>query len=72
MTDENVVKFPSKKDLDPNAVLDDAKDKLKDCILLGITKDGEAYYSICADSPQQVIYLLRMLEHYVINSELSD
>jgi hypothetical protein len=70
MTDENIVKFPVKKDLDPNAILDDARDKLKDCILLGVTPDGEAYYAICADSPQQVVFLLRTLEHMVIAMEL--
>lgn len=71
MTDKNIVKFPVKEKLDANAVLEDARDKLEDCILLGVTKDGQAYYSICADSPQQVIYLLRALEHIVLEMELN-
>jgi hypothetical protein len=67
---ENILNFPSKGKVDANAVLEDAKDKLEDCILLGTTKDGEAYYSICAQDVSQVVYLLRALEHIVITMEL--
>jgi hypothetical protein len=65
-----VLNFPTKEKVDANAVLDDARDKLEDCILLGVTKDGEAYYSICAQDASQVVYLLRALEHIVITMEL--
>jgi hypothetical protein len=67
---ENILNFPVKEKVDANAVLEDAKDKLEDCILLGVTKEGEAYYSICAQDPAQVVYLLRALEHIVITMEL--
>lgn len=66
-----VVDFPVKQKVDANTVLDDAKDKLEDCILLGVTKDGEAYYSICAQDPAQVVYLLRALEHIVLTMEVN-
>jgi hypothetical protein len=49
----------------------DAMDKLEDCIVIGITKDGEAFYSICAQDSEQVIYLLRVLEHLVIAQDLT-
>jgi hypothetical protein len=68
---DNIFEFPGKEKLDANAVLADAKDKLSDCILLGTTTDGEAYYSIFAESPQQVIYLLRALEYIVIKTEIN-
>ena len=67
----NVVNFPVEKKPDANAVLEDAKDKLEDCILLGVTKDGDAYYSICAQDPAQVVYLLRALEHIVLTMEVN-
>jgi len=70
MTD-NVLNFPSKEKIDANTVLNDAMDKLEDCILIGVTKDGESYYSICAQDAQQVIFLLRMMEHLVIANELT-
>jgi hypothetical protein len=70
MTD-NVLNFPSKEKIDANTVLNDAMDKLEDCILIGTTKDGESYYSICAQDAQQVIFLLRMMEHLVIANELT-
>lgn len=66
----NILNFPGKEKLDANHILDEARDKLEDCILLGVTKDGEAYYSICAQDPTQVVYLLRTLEHIVISMEL--
>lgn len=68
---ENIFQFPVKEKLSVNAILEDAKDKLSECVLLGVTKEGEAYYSIYADSPQSVIYLLRALEHVVLEMELN-
>lgn len=65
-----ILNFPAKEKIDANAVLDDARDKLEDCIILGVTKDGEAYYSICAQDASQVVYLLRALEHIVLVQEL--
>jgi hypothetical protein len=65
-----ILNFPTKEKIDANAVLDDARDKLEDCIILGVTKDGEAYYSICAQDASQVVYLLRALEHIVLVQEL--
>lgn len=66
-----VLNFPTKEKVDANTILTDAVDKLEDCIILGITKDGEAYYSICAQNSEQVVYLLRVLEHLVIAQDLS-
>ena len=59
---DNVLNFPAKEKIDANTVLNDAMDKLEDCILIGVTKDGESYYSICAQDSQQVIFLLRMMD----------
>jgi hypothetical protein len=68
---DNVLNFPAKEKIDANTVLNDAMDKLEDCIMIGVTKDGESYYSICAQDSQQVIFLLRMMEHLVIANELT-
>ena len=70
MTD-NIVNFPKKETIDADHVLTEAVGKLDDCIVLGTTKDGEAYYSICAQGPEQVIYLMRVLEHLLIEHELN-
>ncbi len=66
-----ILNFPAKEKVDANPILTEAIDKLEDCIILGVTKDGEAYYSICAQSSEQVTYLLRVLEHLVIAQDLS-
>lgn len=71
MSDSKILNFPSKEKVDANHILTDAMDKLEDCIVLGITKDGEAFYSICAQDSEQVIYLLRVLEHLVIAQDLT-
>lgn len=71
MTDENVFRFPTKEKVTVEGILEDAKGKLSECIVLGVTKDGEAYYSIYAEGPQQVVYLLRALEHVVLEMELN-
>jgi hypothetical protein len=71
MTDSKVLNFPKKETIDANHILTDAMDKLEDCVVLGITKDGEAFYSICAQDSEQVIYLLRVLEHLVIAQDLT-
>lgn len=68
---ENIFQFPVKEKLSVNGILEEAKDKLDECILLGVTKEGEAYYSIYAENPQSVIYLLRALEHVVLEMELN-
>jgi hypothetical protein len=68
---DNIFQFPKREKLDANAVLEGAKDNLSDCIILGTTKNGEAYYAIHAESPQQVIYLLRALEHIVLELEIN-
>ena len=65
-----ILNFPTKEKLDANTILDAAKDQLEDCIVLGVTKTGEAYYSICAQDPAQVVCLLRALEHIVLVQEL--
>lgn len=71
MVDGKVLNFPKKEKVDANHILTDAMDKLEDCIILGITKEGEAFYSICAQDSEQVVYLLRVLEHLVIAQDLS-
>jgi hypothetical protein len=71
MTDSKVLNFPSKEKVDAETILADAAGKLEDCIIIGITLDGEAYYSICAQDSEQVIYLLRVLEHLVIAQDLT-
>lgn len=67
----NVFTFPNKEKMTANTVLDDARDKLEDCIVLGVTKEGDAYYSVFAQDAGQVIFLLRALEHVVLTQELS-
>ena len=69
MTD-NILNFPAKETVDANYILENAKDQLEDCIIIGVTKDGNLYTGICAESSQQVIYLLRTLEHLIIAEDL--
>lgn len=71
MTEGKILNFPSKEKVDANHILTEAMDKLDDCIVLGLTTDGEVYFSICAQDSEQVIYLLRLLEHLVIAQDLS-
>ncbi len=66
-----ILNFPTKEKIDADTLLTDALGKLEDCIVLGITKEGEAFYSICAQNSEQVIYLLRVLEHLVIAQDLT-
>ncbi len=66
-----ILNFPTKEKIDADTLLNDALGKLEDCIVLGITKEGEAFYSICAQNSEQVIYLLRVLEHLVIAQDLT-
>lgn len=67
----NVLNFPAKDKIDADTVLTNSVGKLEDCIIIGITKDSELYTAICAESSQQVIYLLRTLEHLLIAEDLS-
>ena len=71
MSDSKILNFPSKEKVDANHILTDAMDKLEDCIVMGTTTDGEVYFSICAQDSEQVIYLLRLMEHLVIAQDLS-
>ena len=71
MADGKIMNFPAKEKVDANHILNDAMDKLEDAIVLGLTKEGEVYFSICAQDSEQVIYLLRLLEHLVIAQDLS-
>ncbi len=67
----NVFTFPKKEKMTADTLLEEAKDKLEDCIILGVTKDGDAYYSVYAQDPAQVVFLLRALEHVVLTQELN-
>ena len=69
--DGKILNFPTKEKIDADTILTDAVGKLDDCIILGFTKEGEAYYSICAQDSEQVVYLLRVLEHLVIAQDLT-
>lgn len=71
MADGKILNFPTREKVDANLILTDAIDKLEDCIVLGVTTDGEGYFSICAQNSEQVIYLLRVLEHLVIAQDMS-
>ena len=70
MTD-NVLNFPKQDRMTPDAILSDAQGKYDTCIVIGVTPDGKAEYSICASGSEQVIYLIRMLEHLVFENELT-
>ena len=70
MTD-NIVNFPKKETIDADTVLQNSIGKLDDCIIIGVTKDEELYTAICAENAQQVVYLLRVLEHLLIAEDLS-
>jgi hypothetical protein len=69
MTD-NVVNFPKKETVDADTILASAAGKLEDCVIIGITKDEQLYTGICAESSEQVIYLLRVLEHLIISENV--
>jgi len=70
MTD-NILNFPKKETIDADTVLRSSIGKLDDCIIIGVTKDEELYTAICAENAQQVVYLLRVLEHLVIAEDLT-
>lgn len=69
MTD-NVLNFPKKETIDADTILASATGKLEDCVIIGITKDGQLYTGICAESSEQVVYLLRVLEHLIISENI--
>lgn len=70
MTD-NIVNFPAKETVDADTILASATGKLEDCVIVGIIKDGQLYTGICAESSEQVVYLLRVLEHLVISENIA-
>ena len=70
MTD-NIIKFPNREAITPDAVLEEAIGKYAHVVLIGITPEGKADYTLCAEDAEQVLYLLRMLEHLVIANELA-
>lgn len=71
MGDGKILNFPTKEKVDADSILENAKGILEDCVVLGVTKDGNLYSGICAENSQQVIYLLRMLEHLVMAEDLT-
>jgi hypothetical protein len=71
MTD-NVLNFPGTEKVTCDTILTEAVDKLADCIILGVTKEGDAYYSICAQDVAQVVFLMRTLEHVLIEKEMTE
>lgn len=70
MTD-NILNFPSKETITPDLILEESKGKYATCVIIGVTSDGQADYSICAEDAAQVVFLLRTLEHMVIANELT-
>lgn len=68
---DNILNFPTKEKVDADTILQEAIGKYENCIVIGITKDGQAEYSICAEDPEQVVYLIRVLEHLLIAQELT-
>lgn len=71
MTDGKILNFPQKEKIDADTILDNAHGILEDCIVLGVTKEGNLYSGICAENSQQVVYLLRMLEHLIMAEDLT-
>lgn len=71
MTDGKILNFPSKEKVTADSVLENSIGILDDCVVIGVTKDGNLYSGICAENSQQVVYLLRMLEHLVIAEDLT-
>ena len=67
----NILNFPAKEKIDANTILEGAKGILDDCVIIGITKDDTLYTAICAENSQQVIYLLRVLEHLILAEDLT-
>lgn len=49
--------------LEPDAVLESAKDKLEDVILLGWDKDGELYMAANFSDAAKLIYLMERAKH---------
>lgn len=71
MTEGKILNFPAKEKVTADSILSGAMGILDDCIILGVTKEGNLYSAICAENSQQVIYLLRMLEHLIVEEDLS-
>lgn len=67
----NILNFPAKEKIDADTVLQNSIGKLEDCIIIGVTKDDELYTAICAENAQQVVYLIRVLEHLLIAEDLT-
>ena len=71
MTEGKILNFPQKEKIDADTILEGAKGVLDDCIIIGVTKDDTLYTAICAENSQQVVYLLRVLEHLILAEDLT-
>lgn len=71
--DDNIVQFNgfTKLDLNPKSILTNiAESNLDQCIVIGV-KDGEQrFYSSIADE-SQIIYMIEVLKHKLLNGDFA-
>lgn len=54
-------------------VLDAGKDKLKDAILIGYTKDDMEYFACTMSEPQEILWLIERFKYLLLdNASLED
>ena len=79
--DDNITKLDvaTKKELDPDVVLDEAKEEdLDDVVVIGFTKDNEIYIaSSCAENPKYrlpalTLAMIRIAEHELMQLMLRE
>lgn len=69
MTDENVVMFTgiTKNDFDPDFILEAAKGKLEEVVIIGRTADGDEYFASSHADGGITLWHLARAQHRLMN-----
>ena len=66
------VRVDSNKDIPPDQVLEQAKGRLKEVVVLGWAEDGSAFAASSSGQFAEVMLTIRMLEKFLIDSLVDD
>lgn len=75
MSEGNVISFPGPtfNELEPEVVLECAKEATLDCVLvLGMTPDGGTYSAASTGDVAEILFMIESFKHHLLAGDYSD
>lgn len=68
----NIIELPKRKDIEPNTILEEAKDELDSVVIIGKKKDGTMLFDYSDITDGHILWLLEKAKLVIMDAEFTE